>query len=131
MREFDLSDAELARIVFENVRSHGVIAMRRDGTITAWALGAERIFGRKRESVLGENFSQIFLEADRAAGVPETELRTAVETGRAEDSRWHLKADGAPCGITTGLAYDWRRESRRQSLLYLHVECHKYGLEQG
>ncbi|HEY1191032.1 MAG TPA: ATP-binding protein, partial [Gemmata sp.] len=32
---------------------------------------------------------------DRAAGVPTREQSTAVETGRAEDERWHIRKDGA------------------------------------
>jgi PAS domain S-box-containing protein len=95
MSDVDLSDADLAGIVFENVRSHGVIAMRPDGTIVAWSLGAESIIGRNRGSALGANFSEIFVEVDRAAGVPQAELQTAIEAGRAEDSRWHVKADGS------------------------------------
>lgn len=95
MGDIDLSDAELARIVVENVRSHGVLAMLHDGTITAWSLGAATIVGKGRDSVLGTNFSQLFVEADRAAGVPQAELKTVIEQGRAEDSRWHLKADGS------------------------------------
>lgn len=95
MGDIDLSDYELAKIVFENVRSHGVIGMRPDGTITAWSLGAESIFGHSRAAALSKNFSELFVEADRAAGVPQAELRTAIEGGRAEDSRWHLKADGS------------------------------------
>ena len=62
MSDIDLSDADLAAIVFENVRSHGVIAMRLDGTILAWSLGAESIIGRDRDSALGSNFSRIFVE---------------------------------------------------------------------
>jgi signal transduction histidine kinase/CheY-like chemotaxis protein len=37
---------------------------------------------------------EIFVPADRRAGVPEVELQLAAEQGRAEDERWHLRKDG-------------------------------------
>src|SRR5690349_11076854 len=44
--------------------------------------------------MLGCTMDAIFLPEDRAAGLPEREMRSAAEHGRAEDDRWHLRADG-------------------------------------
>jgi signal transduction histidine kinase/CheY-like chemotaxis protein len=48
----------------------------------------------------------IFVEPDQRAGVPEVEMRTAADQGRAEDERWHLRKDGTRfwgSGIVTRL----------------------------
>jgi signal transduction histidine kinase len=37
----------------------------------------------------------LFTPEDRAAGVPEQEIKTADEKGRAEDERWHIRKDGS------------------------------------
>ena len=90
-----LSDAALAKLIIENVRSHGIIGLTADGCITAWAAGAEAITGYTREDVLGMDFAELFTPADRAASMPQAELQTALRDGRAEDSRWHQRKDGS------------------------------------
>ncbi|MFN3537049.1 MAG: sensor histidine kinase [Brevundimonas sp.] len=90
-----LNDVALARLIIENVRSHGIIGLAPDGHITAWAAGAETITGYTREDALGMDFAELFTPADQAAGMPRAEIDTAMRTGRAEDSRWHQRKDGS------------------------------------
>lgn len=90
-----LKDATLARLVIENVRSHGIVAFDAAGVIRAWAAGAEEITGYSREEALERNFALLFTEADRASGMPQIEIDTARRDGRAEDSRWHRRKDGS------------------------------------
>lgn len=90
-----ISDTSLAKLVLENVRSHGIIGLTTDGTIVAWAAGAEDITGHTPEQAIGQKFGLLFSDADRAAGVPEMEIQTALNEGRAEDSRWHSRRDGS------------------------------------
>lgn len=90
-----LKDATLARLVIENVRTHGIVAFSPTGVITAWAAGAEAITGYTREEAFGLTFADLFTEADQATGMPQLEIDTARREGRAEDSRWHLRKGGA------------------------------------
>ncbi|MFN3816336.1 sensor histidine kinase [Brevundimonas sp.] len=90
-----LNDVALARLIIENVRSHGIIGLAPDGHITAWAAGAEAITGYSREDALGMNIADLFTPADQAAGMPQAEVQTALREGRAEDSRWHQRKDGS------------------------------------
>ncbi|HEY0062330.1 MAG TPA: ATP-binding protein, partial [Telluria sp.] len=69
--------------------------MDRNGLITSFNSGAERIFGYREEEILGQSDVLIFTPEDRAAGVPDDEKRRAREEGRAEDERWHLRKDGS------------------------------------
>ncbi|WP_122469009.1 sensor histidine kinase [Brevundimonas lutea] len=104
-----MDDIALAKLIVENVRSYGIIAFRRDGVITAWAAGAEAITGFSRDEALGMSVTALFTEADRAAGMSEAEIETALQVGRAEDSRWHLRRDGSLFwgnGVTIDLGRD-------------------------
>lgn len=85
----------LAELIIDNVRSHAIVSLRTDGVIVGWAAGAETITGFRRDEVLGQNFRLLFSEADQAARMPEEEIATAISQGRAEDSRWHPRQDGA------------------------------------
>ena len=71
-----------------------IITMDDGGIIRTWNMGAERAFGQSHDEMVGKNFDAIFSSEDRDAGVPAQELRTARETGRAEDERWHARKDG-------------------------------------
>lgn len=90
-----LDDLTLASLFIENARSHAVIGLGEDGTITGWAAGSEAITGWSKQDVLGRHIRELFTEADRAARMPEEEIEMALGVGRAEDSRWHPKADGS------------------------------------
>ena len=59
---------------------------------------------RRRSS--GATPTIFFTPEDRERGVPQQELKTAAEKGRASDDRWHVRKDGTSffaSGITTGL----------------------------
>lgn len=104
-----IDDLTLTQLILQNVRTHGIIGLRSDGVIVAWAAGAEEITGYSRTEAIGMHFRALFTEADRAASMPETELRVAREAGRAEDSRWHVRKDGTLFwgnGVTVDLKTD-------------------------
>lgn len=90
-----ISDLTLAKLVLENVRSHAIIVLTADGAIVTWAAGAEDITDFTPEQAIGKHFGLLFSEPDKAAGVPEIEIQTALADGRAEDSRWHRRLDGS------------------------------------
>lgn len=76
------------------------------GVILTWNSGAQAIFGYPPEAIIGHPIDELFIPADREAGAPAAERRTALEAGRAEDERWHLRADGSTFfagGVTTPL----------------------------
>src|SRR3954466_11134594 len=88
-------DAERYRLLFEATVDYAVFHMSLDGLIETWNVGAERIFGYKPAEVIGRSASVLFTPEDNLQGAPEHEDRFAIETGRAEDSRWHVRKDGS------------------------------------
>ncbi|HEY4065767.1 MAG TPA: CheR family methyltransferase [Burkholderiaceae bacterium] len=86
---------ELMRLVIDNARDYAIFSTDLAGGITGWNTGAQRLLGYDEKEVLGRPAHVVFTDEDRAAGVPERELATARETGRASDDRFHQRKDGS------------------------------------
>jgi two-component system CheB/CheR fusion protein len=100
------SEERLRRAVL-TTRDYAIITADETGAITGWNEGARRLFGYEEEEALGQAIDLIFTPEDRAAGVPAQELSTALQAGRAEDERWHLRKNGSVffcSGVMTPLA---------------------------
>ena len=87
-------DETRCRAIFDSAVEFAVVTTDRDGLVTDWNPGAERILGWSAEEMLGRSAATFFTPEDRASGCPEAEMRLAAETGRAADERWHLRKDG-------------------------------------
>ncbi|RZL29703.1 MAG: PAS domain S-box protein, partial [Rubrivivax sp.] len=72
-----------------------IMTMDEGGLVTSWSAGAERLFGYMESEMLGQPAGLIFTPEDRANGAPQQEMRTALETDRALDERWHQRKDGS------------------------------------
>ena len=87
------SEARL-RLVLDTARDYVILTTDPDRRITSWSAGAEATFGWPEAEALGRMFDEIFTPEDVAHGVPEAETGRAQSFGRADDTRWHLRADG-------------------------------------
>jgi two-component system CheB/CheR fusion protein len=87
------SEDELRRAM-EGAREHAIILMDDLGKVTVWSSGAEKLFGWSSEEMIGEDITRIFTPEDREAGRPRIEMEQAAQTGRAEDTRWHITKTG-------------------------------------
>ena len=83
-----------ARLILDSANDYAIITMDVGGCITSWNTGAQNITGYAEAEVLGRSGDIVFTSEDRASGRFATELRRAVETGRASNERWHLRRDG-------------------------------------
>jgi PAS domain S-box-containing protein len=96
---------ERFRLFMENVKEYAVFMLDPEGRVVDWNLGAEHVLGYGEE-ILGQPFAVFFPPDDRRDGVPEKELRRAIEMGQASDDRWHVRKDGTyfwALGITTAM----------------------------
>ncbi|HYO84086.1 MAG TPA: ATP-binding protein, partial [Bryobacteraceae bacterium] len=64
------------------------------GRVTGWNTGAERLFGYAADEIMAEHGSRIFTPEDVAKGEEVRERQTALQNGRAEDQRWHVRKNG-------------------------------------
>ena len=83
------------RTIIESAIEYAIITLDREGLITSWNSGAERVLGFTEEEAIGMSGAVFFTPEDRAAGRPEIEMTKAREQGRASDERWHLRKDGS------------------------------------
>jgi two-component system, chemotaxis family, CheB/CheR fusion protein len=86
---------ERLRLMNENIHDYAITLLDTDGRLIDWNAGAERMFGYTAAEALGQPSAILFTPEDRMAGVPEHELITARDKGRADDERWHLRKDGS------------------------------------
>ena len=107
--EFLMKNVDLYRLLFETTVDYAVFHLSLDGTVQTWNPGAARIFGYEPSEIVGRHGSVLFTPEDNLNGAPEHEARFAIESGRAEDSRWHLRKDGSRFwanGVMVGLRDD-------------------------
>jgi PAS domain S-box-containing protein len=88
-------DPDRYRLLFEASIDYAVFHLSPAGVVETWNIGAQRIFGYEGSEIIGRHGSVLFTPEDNFQGVPELEIRFAIETGRAQDTRWHLRKDGS------------------------------------
>jgi PAS domain S-box-containing protein len=86
-------DARL-RLILDNIRDYAFIGTDIDRIVTEWEGGAAAITGWTLDDVRGRSVDLLFTPEDLAAGQPDQEARHALQHGRAEDRRWHMRRDG-------------------------------------
>jgi two-component system CheB/CheR fusion protein len=94
------------RLVAESMRDYAIFTVDREGLITTWNVGAERLFGYTETEVLGQPMAVLYTPEDVREGVPQQEMQRARQEGRADDERWHLRKDSGrfyTSGIVTPL----------------------------
>jgi PAS domain S-box-containing protein len=82
------------RMLVQGVTDYAIYMLDRDGRISNWNAGAQRIKGYAPEEVIGEHFSKFYTDQDREAGVPTRGLETAAREGRWEKEGWRVRKDG-------------------------------------
>ncbi len=85
---------ERFRLLVEDVQDYAIFMLNTDGHFISWNIGAERILGYSEAEIIGKSFSCIYTPEDIQNQRPEYALRTAVNTGRTQDDRWHVRKDG-------------------------------------
>jgi PAS domain S-box-containing protein len=82
------------RLIVDSATDYAIITADLDGRVTSWSTGAEEVLGWSRDEAIGRHVALVFTAEDRAAGLPESELATALATGATTDDRWHSRKDG-------------------------------------
>jgi PAS domain S-box-containing protein len=69
--------------------------LNREGYVTDWSLGTERIVGYTMQEIMGQHYSIFYLAKDREPGLPSQALEIAIRSGRYETEAWHIRKDGS------------------------------------
>jgi PAS domain S-box-containing protein len=95
--------------VVQNIRQYAIYMLDANGFIVSWNPGAVAVHGFEPDEAIGQHFSILYTDQDRASNVPENELRLAAAEGVADDTRWLLRKGGEPFwaeGVTAAVKSD-------------------------
>jgi two-component system CheB/CheR fusion protein len=92
--ELRLQDAR-SRLILDGLTEYAIFLLDTDGRIMTWAKGAERVLGFTAAEAIGQSLAIAFTPEGRAAGLAETKLRQARETGGVSEDYWHARKDGS------------------------------------
>ena len=92
--ELKLSE-ERFRLLVEGVTDYAIYMLSPTGEVTNWNSGAAKIKGYRPAEILGSHFSKFYTDEDRATGLPQKALTTAVDKGRFESEGWRVRKDGS------------------------------------
>src|SRR5579871_4824182 len=85
---------EQFRLLVQGVTDYAIFMLSREGCVSSWNAGAQRIKGYAPEEIIGQHFSRFYTEEDRKAGLPREALETAAREGRFEREGWRVRKDG-------------------------------------
>src|ERR1700753_3302178 len=82
------------RLLVEAITDYAIYMLDPVGRVTSWNPGARRFKGYEAEEIIGQHFSTLYTEAERAQNVPALVLEEAARTGRVEREGWRVRKDG-------------------------------------
>ena len=82
------------RLLVHGVRDYAIYLLDPTGKVSNWNAGAEAIKGYKADEIVGQHFSRFYTAEDRAAGVPQRALETALREGKYESEARRCRKDG-------------------------------------
>ena len=86
---------ERHRLLVESVAHFAIVVLDRQGYVTNWSLGIQRVSGYTTQEIVGRHFSIFYLPEDRECGLPTRALEIAAREGRYEIEAWHVRQDGS------------------------------------
>ncbi len=85
---------EQVRLLVDAVKDYAIFLVDGEGRVRTWNAGATALTGFGVGDVLDRELSFFYAPAEAAAGEPARDLARALEEGRSERERWHLRKDG-------------------------------------
>jgi PAS domain S-box-containing protein len=85
---------ERFRLLVDGVTEYAIMMLDKDGFVSSWNVGAERIKGYKSHEILGKHVSHFYPSEAIVANKPWQDLATARNKGRMQDEGWRVRKDG-------------------------------------
>ena len=86
---------QLYRMQVRQLKDYAIFFIGLDGRIRTWNKGVEHLLGYTEEDWIGRDTSVIFIPADKAVALRESEMGIAGQNGSVSDIRWHRRKDGS------------------------------------
>jgi PAS domain S-box-containing protein len=85
---------EQFRLLVQGVTDYAIFLLSREGYVSSWNSGAQRIKGYTPEEIVGQHFSRFYTEQDQQARLPQEALEIGAREGRFEKEGWRVRKDG-------------------------------------
>jgi PAS domain S-box-containing protein len=105
-------DERRFQLLVDAVTDYSIFILDPAGFIASWNPGAQRFKGYTENEVLGEHFSRFYTPEDRATGLPQHALDTAVREGKFESEGWRVRKDGTRFWAHVVLDPIWDKHDR-------------------
>jgi PAS domain S-box-containing protein len=86
---------ERFRLLVESVKDYAIFMLDREGRVTSWNAGAQRIHGYDAEEIIGQPLAAFYPQEAVDKKWPEQELAMAREHGRFEEEGPRRRKDGS------------------------------------
>jgi PAS domain S-box-containing protein len=81
------------RMVIQGVTDYAIFTLDKDGRITDWNVGAQRIHQYSAAEIVGEHFGQFYSEEEQQRGEPARALQVAAYEGKCTVEGWRVRRD--------------------------------------
>jgi PAS domain S-box-containing protein len=81
------------RLFIQGVSDYAIFMLDRDGCITNWNTGAQRIHQYAASEIIGQNFSRFYTEEEQKHGEPARALQVAAYEGKYVVEGWRMRRD--------------------------------------
>src|SRR5262249_27649198 len=81
------------RTVIQGITDHAIFMLDRDGCITNWNLGAQRIHQYTAAEIIGRHFSLFYTEEEQQGGGPARAVQAAAYEGKYAVEGWRVRRD--------------------------------------
>src|SRR3954465_7604205 len=92
-KESELEKLETFELILQSMKSYAVFATDKNGIITTWNTGAEKLFYYKADEIIGRSVDMLYTPEDIAAKIPAAEAQAALIYGKGVNERFHVKKD--------------------------------------
>ena len=86
---------ERMRILIDGVRDYAIFMLDKDGCVSSWNAGAQRLTGYVALEILNRHHSYFYPDEAIRAGQPADDLQVAAADGRSELDDWRIRKDGS------------------------------------
>lgn len=84
---------EQVRLLIDAVKDYAIFLVDPQGRVQTWNAGAAALIGYDADDVRDRDFAMFYPSPEVAAGEPARDLARALDEGRSERERWHLRRD--------------------------------------
>jgi PAS domain S-box-containing protein len=86
--------AERFRLLIDGIPDYAIYMLDREGKVSSWNSGAERIIGYRADEAIGRDAAQFYCPDDIAAGKPQRDLEVAAREGRVIEDGYRRRKNG-------------------------------------